>query len=79
MPAGKWLSKDRTIVDPQRFISLVVLALIVIALDLAGIDVLVGVDTVSDAVAPFLGITVGGYLGLTLSDVVWNRLFASGD
>jgi len=78
VPAGKWLSRDRTVVDPQRFISLIVLALIVITLDLIGIGWM-GIDTRDDAVVPFLVFTVGGYLGLTLSDVVWTRVFASGD
>ena len=76
MPADRWLSTDRTVVAPRRFVSLTVLALIVIALDLVGIGLL-GIDTLTAAIPPFLGITIGGYLGLTLYDVIWNWLFAS--
>ncbi|SIR98648.1 hypothetical protein SAMN05421858_4996 [Haladaptatus litoreus] len=63
------------IVNPQLFAFVAFLALLMVAVDLAGFDLL-GIETLSDAVIQFIGIVVSGYLGLTLADVLWARLLA---
>jgi len=69
------MSATNSLVRPRLLVELIVLAALAIAVDLAGLS-LFGVETISDAITPFVVIVVGGYLGITLFDYVWSLLFA---
>jgi len=71
---GRTASKESSIVNVRLFVSLVMLALLVVAADLFAVDIF-GVETVAEAVVPFFVIVVGGYAGLTIADVFWERIF----
>lgn len=68
------MSATNSLVRPRLLVELIVLAALAIAVDLVGLN-LFGVETISGAFTPFVVIVVGGYLGITLSDYIWNLLF----
>jgi len=61
-------SDSPTLVRPQLFLSLVVIAALAIAVDLVGLLTLFGVETLTDGIAPFVAIVLGGYLGIAIFD-----------
>lgn len=65
-----------SLIRPPLLGALIVLAALAIAVDLVGILDLFGVETVTDAIPPSLGIVVGGYLGIAVSDRLWWRVFS---
>lgn len=65
-----------SVLDPRRFVFVVVLALLALTLDVIGLD-LWGAETVSDAMTTFVVMAIGGYAGLTVADVGWKRVFGN--
>lgn len=63
-------------IRPPLLGALIVIATLAIAVDLVGILDLFGVETITDAIPPSLGIVVGGYLGIVVSDHLWWRVFS---
>ncbi|ERJ04929.1 hypothetical protein HLRTI_003104 [Halorhabdus tiamatea SARL4B] len=61
-------SDSLSLVRPQLLLSLVVLAALAIAIDLSGLLNLFGVETITDAIPPFVGMVLGGYLGIAIAD-----------
>jgi len=45
-----------------------VIAALAIAVDLVGLLTLFGVETLTDGIAPFVAIVLGGYLGIAIFD-----------
>jgi len=61
-------SNSPSLARPQLLLSLIVIAALAIAIDLAGLLNLFGVDTITDAITPFVVMVLGGYLGVAISD-----------
>jgi len=61
-------SDSPSLVRPKLLLSLIVIAALAIAIDLAGLLNLFGVETITDAITPFVVMVLGGYLGVTISD-----------
>ena len=57
-----------SLVRPQLLLSLVVIAALAIAIDLAGLLNFFGIETITDAITPFVVMVLGGYLGVAISD-----------
>ncbi|RXK48010.1 hypothetical protein [Halorientalis pallida] len=60
----------------QLLLSLIVIAALAIAIDFAGLSNLFGVETITDAITPFLAIVIGGYVGIVITDRLWWRVFS---
>ncbi|WP_458190833.1 hypothetical protein [Haladaptatus sp. NG-WS-4] len=69
-------SGSPSLIQPQLLITLTVIAALAIAVDLVGLLNLFAVDTITDAITPFLVMVLGGYLGIVISDRLWWRLFS---
>jgi len=61
-------SDSPSLVRPKLLLSLIVIAALAIAIDLAGLLNLFGVETITDAITPFVVMVLGGYLGVAISD-----------
>lgn len=59
---------------PNRFF--VIVGVAAVGLDMAGLP-LFGINTISEAVQPFLVMVIGGYLGLTASDLLWDHFYGT--
>lgn len=60
-------SDSPSLVRPRLLLSLVVIAALAIAIDLVGLSNLFGVETITDAIAPFVVMVLGGYLAFAIS------------
>ena len=63
-------SDSPSLVRPKLLLSLVVIAALAIAIDLAGLLNLFGVETITDAITPFVVMVLGGYLAFAISDLL---------
>ncbi|WP_256300154.1 hypothetical protein [Haloarchaeobius salinus] len=63
------------LVDPRLFLFVVTIAAVSVIADLLGVGVL-GVETLEGAMATFLVMTVGSYVGVVAIDLLWRRVFA---
>ncbi|WP_254532767.1 hypothetical protein [Natrinema gelatinilyticum] len=61
-------SDSFSLIQPRLLVALVVIATLAISVDLVGLLNLFGVETITDAITPFLVMVIGGYLGIVISD-----------
>ena len=64
--------EQRPLLNPRRLLWLVALAVATIAISVAGLNIY-NIQSQSDMVVTFVVIVVGGYLGLTASDIVLDK------
>ena len=64
--------KQRTLLNPRRLLWLIVLAVATIAIGVAELNIY-NIQSQADMMVTFVAIVVGGYLGLTASDVLMDK------
>jgi len=69
-------SDSSSLIQPRLLVALVVIATLAISVDLVGLLNLFEVETFTDAITPFLVMVIGGYLGIVISDRLWERVFS---
>jgi len=69
-------SEGPNIINPRLFVELVVLALLTTLVDLLGFNIYDG-NTPSELITPFLSLIIAGYIGITLADVVMDKLLTN--
>ncbi|WP_332898573.1 hypothetical protein [Haladaptatus sp. CMSO5] len=62
--------------NPQRLGFICVVGVLALVVDVTAFEIF-GVETLVEAAEQFVIIVVGGYLGLTLADVSWERKFGT--
>jgi hypothetical protein len=64
------------LININRIVFLAIVGIVAVGLDMAGLPLL-GISTVSQAFQPFLVLVIGGYLGLTGFDLLWNHFYGT--
>lgn len=75
-PALRERLSESRLLDRGRFVFVVAVAVLALALDILGLP-LFGVETITEAGQQFVILGLGAYGGLTLIDVAWNGAFGS--
>lgn len=65
---------ETQLLNVNRFAFLVVVGIVAVGLTVAGLPIF-EISTLSQAIQPFLILVIGGYLGLTAVDLLWNRFY----
>ena len=64
------------LIDINRIAFFVIVGVAAVGLDIVGLP-LFGISTVSGAVQQFLILVIGGYLGMTAVDLLWDHFYGT--